>query len=122
MGISREQLRVPQLATAKERVPELLASSAPGGDDTVTIRALYAEEYWSLTDAARNAGGAHRWFAGLLSLAVVDDAGEPLMSEQEWLAFSSAHRDRFTRLAEVAIDLSGLRKGEAEKNSGATQS
>lgn len=52
----------------------------------------------------------------ILAATVVDAEGDPVLSEVEWEAFHSEHRQDTDRLLAAALRMSGLVAEDAEKN------
>lgn len=116
MPIKRADIVLPTL-------PEKQVVSVPemGGD--VIVRPLLLSDRLALA-AERDKGVAKSFthFAALLSVAVVDEDGEPLLTRDEWEAWGARNYAAALRVWDVAWDLSGLDATAAEKNSNAQNS
>lgn len=87
---------------------------ALGGD--VIVRGLRLSERLSLFSNLRQDGRNYESIGRLLSLCVIDSAGTPLLSEDQWEELGGGHFDQVFDLFKVARKLSGLDAEAVEKN------
>ena len=93
---------------------ETVAVPALGGD--VIVRDLRLSERLSLFSNLRQDGRNYESIGRLLSLCVIDAAGTPLLSEDQWEELGGGHFDQVFDLFKVARKLSGLDAEAVEKN------
>lgn len=103
----------PPLAREVVPVPEL------GDDAQVLVAELSLAARLEFEDALRSHGkraSTHALVPRLLALSVLGDGDAPLFNAEQWEAWGARHRDRSVQLFNVAMRLSGMNAGDAEKN------
>lgn len=108
MALDRNSLTLPAL-------PSETVSVAPLGGEVI-VRGLRLGERLAMFADLRGAGRNYAHLAKLLSMAVVGDDGQPLLSESEWEIFGGRHFSETLALFGVAQRLSGLDAEVVEKN------
>lgn len=113
MGLlKRNEVRKPSLAK------ETVTVEALGGD--VVVRGMKLAERLAFGKATQGDEAGHAQYesvAMVLAWCVLDDAGAPLFTQDEWSAFGSHHLDEAVRLFTVVQRLSLLKKVDVEKKS-----
>lgn len=107
MALDKSSIKRPVLRKEAVPVPDL------GGE--VIVRALTLSERFTLF-AGIEGDGRYLQMARLLSLAVVDAKGEPLLTQDEWDIFGAEHFAAMSGLFDVAKRLSGLDAEAVAKN------
>lgn len=108
MSLNRNQITLPVLPS------ETVAVAALGGD--VIVRGLRLGDRLGIFADLRTNGKSYAHIARLLSISVVGEDGQPLLTEAEWEVFGGANFEAALDLFGVARRLSGLDTEVIEKN------
>lgn len=107
MALSRGELRLPPLPKKTVDVPEL------GGE--VIVQGLLLRDRLRLVDESAQPQSFAR-VAQMLAATVIDPAGQPLLTVEEWEQFGAVHFEAALRIFSVSVELAGLKVDAAEKN------
>ena len=107
MVLTKESIAAPALPRETVPVPAL------GGD--VVVRGLRLSERLALSMSVTQAE-RFRMVPALLALTVIDVAGEPVFSEDQWEAFGALHLVDTMALFDVAKRLSGMDEDALKKS------
>jgi hypothetical protein len=109
MALTREQILKP-----RPRVTEVIACPELGDDANVIVRRLTASEFVELNEKARE--HPEKAYVYWLVASVIDDAGNPLFSEDDAVALGEQDVLLVQRLTEAAQRLSVVTKEQAKND------